>query len=162
DGFRPGVAERLGLRASERTIWCALTGFGPAGAHAGRAGHDLNYLGWAGALEDTAPTVPPVQIADLAAGGLTACVEILAALLGRGGRGAAGRLETSWPPASHRLVAPRPGGVPAPRFLTGGIPCSLIYGTADGRWLTVGALEPKFWARLCELTGRGDLVDRSS
>jgi alpha-methylacyl-CoA racemase len=160
DGFRPGVAERLGLRASERTIWCALTGFGPAGAHAGRAGHDLNYLGWAGALEDTAPTVPPVQIADLAAGGLTACVEILAALLERGRTGRGCRLEISMTHGSHGLVAHRTGGDPAPRFLTGGIPCYLIYATADGRWLTVGALEPKFWARLCELIGRGDLVER--
>jgi alpha-methylacyl-CoA racemase len=160
DGFRPGVAERLGLHPAERVIWCAVTGFGSGGPHAARAGHDLNYLGWAGALEDTAPTVPPVQVADLAAGGLAACVEILAALLERERTGHGARLEISMTHGSHRLVSHRLGGDRVPRFLTGGIPCYRIYATADGRWLTVGALEPRFWARLCELLGRVDLVER--
>jgi crotonobetainyl-CoA:carnitine CoA-transferase CaiB-like acyl-CoA transferase len=160
DGFRPGVVERLGLKCPERAVWCSLTGFGSSGPHAARAGHDLNYLGWAGALEDTAPAVPPVQIADLAAGGLAACVEILAALLERGRTGRGARLEISMTHGSHRLVAHRAGGDPAPRFLTGGVPCYGIYATRDGRWLTVGALEPKFWARLCQLLGRNDLIER--
>jgi crotonobetainyl-CoA:carnitine CoA-transferase CaiB-like acyl-CoA transferase len=160
DGFRPRVVERLGLKRPERAVWCSVTGFGSSGPHAARAGHDLNYLGWAGALDDTAPAVPPLQIADLAAGGLAACVEILAALLERGRTGRGARLEISMTHGSHRLVAHRAGGDPAPRFLTGGMPCYRMYATADGRWLTVGALEPKFWARLCELLGRSDLVER--
>ena len=83
DSFRPGVAARLGLERAERTVWCSITGFGLGGRHEQRVGHDLNYLGWAGVLADTAPAPPPVQVADLAAGALTAVAEILAALLER-------------------------------------------------------------------------------
>src|SRR5215212_8031639 len=84
EGFRPGVAARLGVgpdAARTDAVYCSITGFGGEGAHVLRAAHDLNYLGWAGALEDTAPAVPPLQIADLAAGGLGAVTQILAALL---------------------------------------------------------------------------------
>ena len=86
EGFRPGVADRLGVGAGRRagaTVYCSITGFGDDGRHAQRAGHDLNYLGWAGALEDTAPGLPPLQIADLAAGALGAVTQVLAALLER-------------------------------------------------------------------------------
>ena len=61
---------------------------------------------------------------------------------------------------SHRLAAHRLAGDPRPRLLTGGLACYRIYATADGRWLTVGALEPVFFARLCELLGRPDLAER--
>src|SRR5580765_7203758 len=79
EGFRPGVAERLGIGARDvpdRVVYCSITGFGPDDR---RAGHDLNYQGWAGLLHDTAPALPPVQIADLAGGALYAVVEILSA-----------------------------------------------------------------------------------
>ena len=62
---------------------------------------------------------------------------------------------------SHRFVAHRLAGEPVPRLLTGGVACYRIYETADGRYLTVAALEPKFWQRLCELLDRPDLVDRA-
>jgi alpha-methylacyl-CoA racemase len=110
EGFRPGVAARLGVGpddAPESAVYCSITGFGSGGPHTGRAGHDLNYIGWAGLLEDTAPSLPPLQPADLAAGALGAVAEIL-----------------------------------------------------DGRHLTVGALEPKFFSRLCELIGRPELAER--
>ncbi len=77
ESFRPGVAERLGIGPDdvpERVVYCSITGFGLGGRHEQRAGHDLNYLGWAGVLEDTAPGLPPVQAADLAAGALGAVV----------------------------------------------------------------------------------------
>lgn len=160
DGFRPGVAERLGLRVPEGAVWCSITGFGAEGRHAGRAGHDLNYLGWAGVLADTAPGLPPVQIADLCSGALAAVVEILGALIERGRTGKGRRLTVSMTHGAHRLAAHRLGGEPAPRMLTGGLACYGVYATADGRFLTVGALEPKFWGRLCELIGRPDLVER--
>jgi alpha-methylacyl-CoA racemase len=158
ESFRPGVADRLGLRdLPERVVYCALTGFGPDSQ---RAGHDLNYLGYAGALADTAPAPPAVQIADLCAGSLAAVAEILAALLERERTGTGRRLELSLTHGSHRLVAHRLGGDPLPRFLTGGLACYRIYATADGRWLTVGALEERFFVRLCELLGREDLAPR--
>jgi crotonobetainyl-CoA:carnitine CoA-transferase CaiB-like acyl-CoA transferase len=159
EGFRPGVAERLGIgpdAAGPTTIYCSITGFGPGDE---RAGHDLNYVGWAGLLADTAPALPPVQIADLAGGALSAVVEILAALLARERTGRGVRLTISMTHNSHRLASHRLYGEPE-RMLTGGLACYRIYETADGRWLTIAALEPKFWARLCGLIGREDLTER--
>ncbi len=160
EGFRPGVAERLGVGASalpESVVYCSVTGFGAGNL---RAGHDLNYAGWAGLLADTAPAMPPVQVADIAGGSLFAVIEILAALLERqknGGRGT--HLIVSMTHNAHRLAAHRLRGEPE-RTLTGGLACYRIYETADGRFLTVTAVESKFWQRLCELIGRPELVER--
>jgi alpha-methylacyl-CoA racemase len=165
ESFRPGVARRLGIgpeRVPERTVYCSITGFGVGGRHEQRAGHDLNYLGWAGALADTAPSWPPIQIADLAAGALAAVTKILGALLERERTGKGRHLVISMTDGSHRLVAHRLGGDPVPRMLTGGLACYRIYETADGRHLTVAALEPVFFRRLTELLGRPDLAERRS
>jgi alpha-methylacyl-CoA racemase len=159
EGFRPGVAARLGVgpdAARADAVYCSITGFGIEGPHAQRAGHDLNYLGWAGALADTAPALPPVQIADLAAGALGAVTQILAALIAGGGA----RLTISMTHRAHDLVAHRLGGERLPRLLTGGVACYAIYETADGRFLTVAALEPQFWQRLVEVTGTPELAGR--
>jgi len=160
EGFRPGVWERLGATVRDDAVVCSITGFGADGPRALHAGHDLNYLGYAGALADTAPAVPPIQVADLAAGAQAAVIEILAALLDRGRTGRGVRIVVSMTHNSHRLVAHRVGGDPMPRLLTGGVACYRIYATADDRWLTVAALEPKFWRRLCELLERPALVSR--
>ncbi len=161
EGFRPGVWERLGVELPERTILCSITGFGTDGPRALQAGHDLNYLGYAGVLADTAPAVPPVQIADLAAGGQGAVIAVLAALLERERTGRGARLVISMTHGAHRLVSHRVGGDAVPRLLTGGVACYRIYETADRRYITVGALEPKFWRRLCELLEQPALVDRA-
>ena len=155
ESFRPGVAARLGVGpedAPESAVYCSITGFGDGGRHTQRAGHDLNYAGWAGLLEATAPQLPPVQVADLAAGALGAVTEILAALVesGRTGRGA--RIVVSMTHNAHRLASRAP-------VLTSGFACYRMYETSDRRWLTVGALEPKFFARLCGLIGRPELAD---
>jgi alpha-methylacyl-CoA racemase len=163
ESFRPGVAARLGVGPDdlpERVVYCSITGFGLGGRHERRAGHDLNYLGWAGVLDDTAPALPPVQVADLAAGALEAVVEILGALLERERTDRGGHVVVSMTHGSHRLAAHRLGGEPVPRMLTGGAACYRIYRTADGRWLTVAALEPKFWLRLVELVGLPHLGPR--
>jgi crotonobetainyl-CoA:carnitine CoA-transferase CaiB-like acyl-CoA transferase len=163
ESFRPGVASRLGIgpkHAPARAVYCSITGFGLGGRQEQRAGHDLNYLGWAGALEDTAPALPPVQIADLAAGGLVAVTKILAALLERESTGIGGHVVVSMTHGSHRLVAHRLGGEPVPRMLSGGLACYRIYETADARQLTVAALEPAFFRRLTELLGRPALAER--
>jgi alpha-methylacyl-CoA racemase len=159
DGFRPGVLERLGLVVPGTAVLCSVTGFGTDNRHDARAGHDVNYLGWAGVLADTAPAMPPTQVADLAAGGLSAALEVVAALLERERTGRGSRVVVSMTHGSHRLVAHRLKSLPE-RLLTGGIACYRIYPTADGRWLTVGALEPKFWQRLCMVVGRADLAER--
>ena len=159
DGFRPGVLERLGVQVPDAAVLCSVTGFGVGNRHELRAGHDVNYLGWAGVLADTAPALPPTQVADLAAGGLAAALEVVAALLERERTGRGARLVVSMTHGSHRLVAHRLGGPPE-RMLTGGLACYRLYATADERWLTVGALEPKFWRRLCEVFGLPELAER--
>ena len=159
--WRPGVAARLGVRPRDvpaRAVYCSITGFGTGGRHEQRAGHDLNYQGWAGVLADTAPAWPPVQIADLAAGALGAVTEVLAALLARERTGRGGHVVVSMTHGSHRLASYRLAGDPIPRLLTGGLACYRTYATADGRFLTVGALETKFFMRLCELLGRPELA----
>jgi alpha-methylacyl-CoA racemase len=161
EGFRPGVWERLGVELPETTILCSITGFGADGPHRLDAGHDLNYLGYAGALEDTAPALPPVQVADLGAGAQAAVIEVLAALLERARTGRGARVVVSMTHGSHGFVAHRLHGEPVPRLLTGGAACYRIYETSDGRYLTVAALEPKFWRNLCDLLERPDLIDRA-
>jgi alpha-methylacyl-CoA racemase len=163
EGFRPGVADRLGIGPadlSETVVYCSITGFGLGGRHELRAGHDLNYQGWAGLLADTAPAMPPVQLADLAAGSLTAAMQILAALLAREKTGRGAHVVVSMTHGSHRFAAHRLGGEPIPKLLTGGLACYRVYPTADGRHLTVGALETKFFARLCELLSLEELIPR--
>ena len=155
EGFRPGVAARLGVgpdSVPESVVYCSITGFGEDDR---RAGHDLNYMGWAGALEPTAPAMPPVPVADLAAGALTAVVRILGALLERGRTGRGARIVVSMTHEAHgfaQFAGP----------LTGSLACYRIYACADGRFLTVAALEPHFWRRLCELLERPDLLPRAN
>jgi crotonobetainyl-CoA:carnitine CoA-transferase CaiB-like acyl-CoA transferase len=152
ESFRPGVAERLGIGPGAvrgSCVYCSITGFGAGGEHEQRVGHDLNYLGWAGVLEPTAPALPPVQAADLAAGALGAVTEILARLVARQG----GHVVVSMTHNAYRLRSLAP-------VLTDGYACYSMYETADGRLLTVGALEPKFFARLCDLLDLGELAER--
>ena len=155
EGFRPGVATRLGVgpdSVPESVVYCSITGFGESDR---RAGHDLNYMGWAGALAPTAPAMPPVPVADLAAGALTAVVRILGALLERERTGAGARIVVSMTHESH-------GFAQFAGALTGSLACYRIYACADGRYLTVAALEPHFWRRLCELLERPDLLARAN
>ena len=156
ESFRPGVATRLGIgpdAAPPRAIYCSLTGFGLGGAHEQRAGHDLNYVGWAGLLEDTAPALPPVQAADLAGGALGVVTEVLAALLARERTGRGARVVISMTHGAQRLT-------PGSPVLTRDFACYSIYACADRRYLTVGALEPRFFQRLCELVGRPEWGER--
>ena len=155
EAFRPGVAERLGVGPASvpgRVVYCSITGFG---ADDRRAGHDLNYMGWAGALETTAPAMPPLPVADLAAGALTAVTRILAALIERDRTGRGAHIVVSMTHGAHELA--RYAGP-----LTGELACYRIYACADKRFLTVAALEPKFWRRLCDLLERPDLVPRQN
>ncbi|HET8893379.1 MAG TPA: CaiB/BaiF CoA-transferase family protein [Gaiellaceae bacterium] len=152
ESFRPGVAARLGIGPDDvpaRTVYCSITGFGVGGAHEQRAGHDLNYVGWAGVLGNA---VPSVQVADLAAGGLGAVTEVLAALLERERTGVGRRIVVSMTHRAHQLASGSP-------VLAGNFACYRMYATADGRHVTVGALEPKFFGRLCELLGRPELAE---
>lgn len=162
EGFRPGVAERLGIGIDalpETAIYCTVTGFGWEHRYSDRAGHDLNYLGFAGALADTAPYPPPLPIADLAAGAQAAVNAILLALYDRAKTGRGRRIDISMTHQSHHLVAYRLGGDGPSGLLTGQFACYRIYPTADGRYLTVAAIEPKFFRRVCELIGRTEISE---
>lgn len=151
ESFRPGVLARLGIEPGSRTVWVAITGFGADNRHEQRAGHDLNYLGWAGILDPVAPAIPPVTIADYS-GAFAAVREILAGLYAREHTGRGTKVDVSMTHESHQLAVPS--------LLRAGAACYRLYRTSDDRWLTVAALEPKFWQRLCELVGMPELVTR--
>jgi len=176
ESFRPGVLDRLGvgydaMRAvNPGIVYCAITGYGQGGPLRDRSGHDMNYLGLVGLLGLTGEAGgPPVQsagqIADVGGGSLMAAFGILAALRerDRSGEGqvvdismADGALSWLAMVAARYLadeVVPRRGGLE----LAGGLLCYRPYECADG-WVTLGALEPKFWQAWCAGVGREDLV----
>jgi alpha-methylacyl-CoA racemase len=176
ESFRPGVLDRLGLGMSAlhernpRLVVCSISGFGQDGPDRLLVGHDLNYLARAGALgitgtADGRPVVPGVQIADIGGGSLGAVAAILAALRLRDRTGVGSHCDVSmvdgvlsW--MSPHIAAALHGGPsgPARMLLNGGHPCYRVYRCADG-WMSVAALEPKFWTRLCELLGVEDIAD---
>jgi crotonobetainyl-CoA:carnitine CoA-transferase CaiB-like acyl-CoA transferase len=171
ESFRPGVMAFMGLgydtlrAANERLIYVAITGYGQHGPYAAMAGHDINYLSLAGVLDVTgvknvSPAIPGVQIADLAGGSMQAVIGILLALLERQKTGRGSMVDVSMLHGSlWMLEIPlmlHASGRPTARgdsFLTGRYACYHLYEAAGGRWLSVGALEPKFWANLCRALG---------
>ena len=174
ESFRPGVADRLGvgyeaLRAvNPALVYCSLSGFGSSGPLAGQAAHDINYIARAGLVSlggvDGQPAIPGTQVADL--GGSLVCVAgLLAALLAAERTGRGDHVDVSLTDGAFALLvtalAPyfATGAVPgiASELLTGGCPCYQLYRCADGRTLSVGALEPRFWRALCTAVGRPDL-----
>ncbi|MEZ4468707.1 MAG: CaiB/BaiF CoA-transferase family protein, partial [bacterium] len=172
ESFRPGVMDRLGLgwdalhAASPRLIVCSISGFGQTGPLAERAGHDLGYMAIAGllGLGGRAGEVvqPGVQTADIAGGALYGVVGILAALHQRATTGLGQRVDASMTDGAAGLglmvhakqhLDQRPTA-PGEDDLAGGRLCYRTWRCADGRWLAVGALEPKFWSTLCGAMGR--------
>lgn len=162
EGFRPGVAERLGVGPGDlppEVVYCSIRGFAEESEWFMRAGHDVNYLGLAGVLDPERPVLPPIPIADLAAGALSAVARVLAGLVERARTGKGSVHRVSMTEEAHRLVAFRRGEEPAiPAMLTGGLACYDLYKCADELWLSVGALEPVFFSRLCELLSRPELA----
>lgn len=179
EGFRPGVMARLGLSwevlkaQNPRLVVCAITGYGQQGTYAQRAGHDINYVALAGVLGQIGPTdgdpvLPNFQIADLMGGTQAALAGLLAGLLGaqRTGRGRFVDISMTRQVWEHHVIArfeARAMSVPTRPgrgLLSGGSPCYNVYRTADGRHLAVGALELKFWARLCDVVQRPEWANR--
>jgi crotonobetainyl-CoA:carnitine CoA-transferase CaiB-like acyl-CoA transferase len=176
EGNRPGVMDRLGLgwdtihKRNPNLVMCSITGYGQDGPFAMRAGHDLNYMATAGGLglngSRGGPPIPlAVQVADVGAGGLQPAVAILGALVGVA-RGGEGRLldasmtdgAVTW--LALELAAIGAGEVAArgDRRLTGRYACYRVYACKGGGFYSVGALEPKFWAALCQAVGKPELV----
>jgi alpha-methylacyl-CoA racemase len=177
ESFRPGVLERLGVgwerlrRENPRLVYCAISGYGQDGPNTARSGHDMNYLGLNGVLGLTGePGGPPVQsaaqIADLGGGALTAAFGILIALRERERSGEGQLVDVSMFDGSLAwlaMVAARylcDGDVPerGELELAGGLICYRPYECSDG-WVTLGALEPKFWREWCGGVDREDLID---
>src|SRR5699024_166347 len=177
ESFRPGVMERLGLnydilkKRNPQLIYCSITGYGQDGPYANHPGHDINYLSYAGLLdlmghENGDPVIPATQIADIGGGALPAAIGILLALYERGNSGEGQFIDISmldgvisW----LQSVLPNllTGGEVAVRgkeMLNGGRACYAVYETKDEKYLSVGALEPKFWEKFCVKIGREDFV----
>jgi alpha-methylacyl-CoA racemase len=173
ESFRPGVVDRLGIGFSAvrarnpGIVYCSTSGYGGGGPHAQWAGHDLNYLGVSGFLAcstpgaDGRPPIPGATVADSAGGGMQAVIAVLAALLRRATTGEGAFLDVSVADGMLALMALQvdehlaTGGVPGPgeSLLTGRYACYGVYATADDGWLTVAAIEPRFWANLCRALG---------
>ena len=176
EGFRPGVMDKLGIgyeRLAEinpRLVFCSISGYGQSGPYALRAGHDINYIGYAGVLDQIgeagrAPALPNFQIGDLLGGALAPLVGLLAAVIDARASGRGRHVDVAMTDAvfAHAVfplagllarLAPPPRGAD---LLSGGVPCYGVYATADGRYMAVGALEKKFWELLCDTLGRPDL-----
>ncbi|MGD9358410.1 MAG: CaiB/BaiF CoA-transferase family protein [Desulfobacterales bacterium] len=178
EGFRPGVVDRLGVgyetvqKVNPKIIYCSITGYGQSGPFRDRAGHDANYLGYAGVLDligeaDRPPSIPGVPIADMAGGSMNAAIGILLALFARQNTGKGQYIDISM---TDGMVAFLPTAMFF-RQLTGQEPvradglfshryaCYNTYETADGRFLSIGAVEKRFWRQLCDLLGVPDYAE---
>lgn len=173
ESFRPGVSERLGIgyrqlaAVNRKIVYCAITGYGQDGPLASAAGHDLNYIGLSGVLEQIGvdggrPAIPNLQIGDLLGGAMSAVMGMLAALFDaqRSGQGRLVDVAMSEAVLAHNLfpffhlqssgeLPPRGGDL-----LSGGDAGYAVYATADGRYMAVAPLEEKFWAVFCATLGR--------
>ena len=169
EGFRPGVVKRLGVdyqsvqKVKPDIIYCSISGYGQSGGFVDRVGHDVNYLSKAGALNligepDRPPSIPGIQIADIGGGAMNAAIGILLALFAREKSGRGQYIDISM---TDGVV----GFLPAALYfqqLTGQDPrrsdamlshryaCYNTYETADGRHLSIGAVEYRFWKKLCD------------
>ena len=172
EGFRPGVVDRLGVdyermrKVNPKIIYCSITGYGQDGPMRDRVGHDVNYLSYAGVLNligepDRPPSIPGMPIADIAAGGMNAAIGILLALFARQKTGRGQYIDISM---TDGMVAFLPvalffqqltGQDPrrADAMLSHRYACYNTYETADGRYLSIGAVENRFWKTLCEHFG---------
>lgn len=170
EGFRPGVMARLGgdyetlSRINPRVILCSVTGYGQNGPYASQVGHDINYISIAGMLgcigwPGTPPAIPLNILADFAGGGLHAAMAILAAVIARNTTGRGQHVDIAMTDGVLYLMAtwvrtalagdgaPRPGQ----SILNGALPQYNVYQTQDGGWISLGALETKFWENLCRV-----------
>jgi alpha-methylacyl-CoA racemase len=180
ESYRPGVAARLGLgyeevrATNEGIVYCSVSGYGQQGPYAQWPAHDLNWLALGGFLpggsrrEDGGPALPGAVVAD-AAGGYSAAVAVLAALVRKAGTGEGAYLDVSVVDSVLRVMQAvfdagladeslsgeqgANGASGPPDLLTGGSACYDVYQAADGRWLAVAAIEPHFWAALCSQLG---------
>lgn len=177
ESARPGVMERLGLGPevlmadNPRLVYARVTGWGQDGPYAQRAGHDLNYLAVSGALGVSGlerPVVPPALFGDIGNGSYLAAFGVVAALLDRAQTGKGQIVDAAICDGAAFAMAGifcemksgMFGGSLGTHALSGDAPFYRTYRCADGKWFSVGAIEPKFYAALLDILGLDD-VDRS-
>jgi crotonobetainyl-CoA:carnitine CoA-transferase CaiB-like acyl-CoA transferase len=172
EGFRPGVVHKLGIdydtvrKINPKIVYCSITGYGQIGPYRNRAGHDVNFLGYSGVLDlmgepDRPPSIPGVQIADIAGGGMNAAIGVLLALLFRQKTGKGQYIDISMTDGMVSLLPltlflrQRTGEDPrrGESLLSHRYAFYNIYETADGRHITIGAVENRFWKKLCDYLG---------
>ena len=180
EGFRPGVADRLGIGYEQvrginaRAVYCSVSGYGQTGPYSQMAGHDINYISFAGALgligdsPEGKPAIPLNLIADYAGGGLCGAVGILAALMARERTGQGQYVDIAMTEGVLYMLCgmvadalsqgyrPTRGGT----RLNGGSPYYNVYRTGDGKYFSIAAIEPWFWENLCRAIGREDLISQ--
>jgi crotonobetainyl-CoA:carnitine CoA-transferase CaiB-like acyl-CoA transferase len=179
ESFRPGVMDRLGLGFEElkvhnpKLIYCAITGYGQSGPYAKEAGHDINFLSYSGLLHlqgapNEKPLIPSVQISDIGGGALMAAIGILLAIIdakkSNTGQfvdismldGALSWMHTILPNYWTSGELPNRGEL----TLNGGKACYEIYRTKDNRYISVGALEYKFWKSFCKVIDKEELIEQ--
>lgn len=172
EGFRPGVVHRLGIdydtvrNINPRIIYCSITGYGQTGPNKNRAGHDVNFLGCSGVLDlmgesNMPPSIPGVQIADTAGGGMNAAIGVLLALWARERTGKGQYVDISMTDGMVSLLSlplyflQRTGETPkrGEWILNHRYAFYNTYETYDGRYISIGAVENRFWRQLCEHLG---------
>jgi len=177
EGFRPGVAARLGLdfetlhKRFPALVYCSISGYGQGGSWAHKAGHDINYLSTSGILDLIGPaagppSIPGIQIADIG-GSMNAMIGILLALLARTQSGKGQYVDISMTDTllgflslPHYFYSK--SGKPPKRsdeLLSHRYGCYNTYDTADGSPIAVGALEHRFWKQLCDALGVEEYID---
>src|SRR4051812_5343632 len=179
ESFRPGVVARLGIgyddvrKRNPAIVYCSTSGYGQEGPRSQWAGHDLNSLAVTGFLATTqprgdgGPPIPGATVADSAGGGMHAVIAILAALVHRANTGEGAYLDVAVADGVLALMALHvdehlaTGEVPH-NVLTGRYACYDTYPTADGRWLAVAAIEPRFWANLCRLLDLEEWIEHQN
>jgi alpha-methylacyl-CoA racemase len=180
ESYRPGVVARLGIGYDDvksrnpRIVYCSTSGYGQEGERSQWAGHDLNYLAVGGYLANTEPAdggkppLPGATVADSAAGGMHAVIAILAALVSRNATGEGSYLDVSVADGVLSLMglqvdqhlATGTSGEPGSAPLGKRYACYDVYRCADDRWISVAAIEAKFWANFCRLVGIDDCADK--
>lgn len=179
ESFRPGVMARLGLgyehlkRIKPDIIYCAATGYGQVGPYADRAGHDINYLSFSGILSGTGahtgrPVIPGIPFGDMAGGGVFTALAVIAAVLGKERTGKGQFIDVAQTDVLTSLnllnlaeaLAAQKGQKARPYDLKGSTLCYNTFETKDGRFVALGALEPKFWKNFCRAVGKEEWVSR--
>ncbi|HAL49225.1 MAG: CoA transferase [SAR202 cluster bacterium] len=178
EGFRPGVVSRLGCdyetlhKLNPKLVYCSLSGYGQDGPYQNLVGHDINYISVGGALggigtPDGRPAIPNNIIADYAGGGLHAAVGVMGALLAKGTTGEGQYVDIAMSDGVGYMLAAMMseyfslGSIPKPgaTVLNGAAPYYNVYKCKDGKYLSLGCIEPWFWTDLCTALGREDLIE---